>query len=146
MIKYLIAIILTCFVYLCSCSRHSIGLAERTTSDNLYEVAEIKKVNSWYFIYFQRNDSIFKVVSYQPGYLGTLNGRYRQIEKGERYDLHLHSYRDAAKTGLDIWPGYITGYQLDSETTVSVEPEKGIHDLYRAEELAGLYYLKAINR
>lgn len=128
---------------LCSCSRHYINRIESTPDTNSYKVVDIKKENSWYFIYFQRNDSLFKVVSYQPGFTSTLNGRYRQIEKGKRYNLHLHSFREEAKmNGVYYWPeGHITGVQLDGETSVTLEPKNGILDLYRAEELAGLYYL-----
>ena len=153
MIKYFFLLLFTCLIYLCSCSKRAIVYAE-IINDNAsdciedipdstaFEVMEIKKENSWYFIYFQRNDSIFKVVSHDPRYK-TLLENYPKIERGKRYKLNLHSFRDELNRALGgTYIGDPLGVQLDSITTVSPEPDKGVWDIYKTTDLVGLYYLK----
>ena len=143
MIKYLIVIILTGFVYLCSCSKHTFDVREKTAIDPSYEVTKIKKVNSWYFIYFQRNDSIFKTVSHEPADKAPFKG-YHEIRKHNRYNLLLLNFKDyEIFEGENVWPlGYSGCLDLDSITAVCMEPENGIWDLYFTHDLEGLYYLK----
>ena len=155
MIKYFFLFLFTCLIYLCSCSKRTIVYAERISDSasnyvedipdsTAFEVMEIRKENSWYFIYLLRNDSIFKVVSHEPRYVTLLENSNRKIEVGGKYNLSLSSWRDNKFIidGVNEWPlGYTGGFNLDSETTVSLEPENGIWDLYDAEELVGLYFL-----
>ncbi len=155
MTKYFSIVLFSCLICLCSCSKRTINYCENchakinyielTPDSTSYNVIDIIKKNSWYFIYLQRNDSIFKVVSHEPSYKVPYEG-YRKIEKDKRYNLILHAYSEIHRVdGVSIWPiGYTGGVQLDSITTVSVEPENDIWDLYEADELVGLYYLKAL--
>ena len=145
MTKYLFLLLFTCFLCLCACSRHTINCAEKTPDSNSYKVVDIKKENRWYFIYLERNDSLFKVVSYEPYEITTFK-LYRKIEKNKRYNLHLNSYKkDLVVDGEYILRAEFSGgIKLDSNTTVCLEPENGIWDLYQADELVGLFYLKVI--
>ena len=143
MVRLIILILLSSLLYLCSCSKHTIADGERTSTDMLYQVKRIKKVNDWYFIYLQRNDSIFKVITHEPSDKETFED-HQKIRKRGRYNLHIMSYKDSLMwNGINIWPiGYTGGVYLDSITTVSVEPENGIWDLYSTYDLEGLYYIK----
>ena len=153
MIKYFYVILLI-YSFLCSCSKHTFTNRERNTANTsiydectidstAYKVMEIKKENSWYFIYLQRNDSIFKVVSHEPRYITLLETNNHKIEEGRKYNLTLISWKNTKLVvdGINYWPlGFSDGATLDSITTVRLEPENGIWDLYDAEELVGLYY------
>ncbi len=142
MIKYFFLLLFTCLIYLCSCSKRTIATEGTTTYNELYKVKKIKKVNDWYFIYFQRNDSIFKVVSYDSRDK-TLPENSPKIEKGKRYNLTMHSFREDLSRFLGgDYIGDPFGVQLDSITTVSPEPKNGVWDIYRTTDLVGLYYLK----
>lgn len=144
MIKYMFFTLLLCLLYLSSCSTHAAFIEAKVPNQDLYEVKKIKKVNSWYLIYLQRNDSVFKVVSKEPLDKKSLTG-YQKIRKHGQYDLILHSYIDTSPVinGYSIIPqGYTGAYQLDSLTTVSLEPQNNIYDIYYSHDLDGLYYLK----
>ena len=116
----------------------------RDINKDLYEVAKIKKVNDWYFIYLNKNDSVFKVVSKEHLDKNSLAG-YNKIKKNGKYNLILQSYIDTSPiiNGYKIIPqGYTGAYQLDSITNVSLEPQNNIYDIYYSPDLNGLYYLK----
>ena len=143
MLKYFFIIFSVYLLYLCSCSKQIISDSERTCYDTLYRVNKIKKINDWYLIYLQRNDSIFKVVTHEPSDKTRFEGRCK-IKKHGRYDMIIKAYRDTHTwNGLNIWPiGYTGGFNLDSITIVSVEPENGIWDIYNTDDLQGLYYMR----
>lgn len=127
-----------------SCSRNANVLNSNTIYHNPYKVTKIKKENGWYFIYLQRNDSIFKVVSEEPITNDSLT-RYPKIKKNGLYDFELTSWGHALTEALGINPiiaGPETLTPLDSMTYVSLEPENNIWDLYSCPNLRGLYYMK----
>ena len=115
----------------------------RDINKDLYKVTKIKKVNDWYFIYLNKNDSVFKVVSKEHLDKNSLAGYYK-IKKNGKYNLNLQSYIDTSPiiNGYRIIPqGYTGAYQLDSLTIVFLEPQNNIYDIYYSPDLNGLYYV-----
>jgi len=139
-----LTILIACLVSLISCSKMIVTSERQDMGHNIYEVTNIKKVNDWYFIYLNKNDSVFKVVSKEPISFRVFS-KYPIIKKNRQYNLTLHSYKDTAPiiNDVKIFPQNYTGsFQLDSLTTVSLEPDNNIFDIYYSPDLAGLYYLK----
>ena len=74
--------------------------------------------------------------------------RHDKIRRHKKYHLILESYSDNAPVvnGVKVLiPGYTGGFCLDSCTTVMLEPQNGIWDLYISPNLKGLYYLPPNN-
>ncbi len=141
MIRYIVFVLLSFIFCLSSCSRHMVISEARDINKDLYEVTKIKKVNDWYFINLNKNDSVFKVVSKEHLDKNSLAG-YHKIKKNGKYNLILQSYMDTSPiiNGYKIIPqGYTGAYQLDSLTTVSLEPQNNIYDIYYSPDLNGLY-------
>ena len=142
MAKYLFLTLISCLLCFGSCSRATFGF-EKNNVDNLYKVAKIKKVNSWYFIYLHRNDSVFKVISHQPSDITTFEG-YSKIKKHGRYDLLLESRNDAIDKILGIkliGDIRLSGDVLDSITTVFPEPGNDIWVYYSNQDSTITSYL-----
>lgn len=112
-----------------------------------YRIERITKKNNWYFIYASRNDSLFKIVSKRTADKGKYT-RHDKIRRHKNYHLILESYSDNAPVvnGVKVViPGYTGGFCLDSCTTVMLEPQNGIWNLYTSPNLKGLYYLPPNN-
>lgn len=112
-----------------------------------YRIDRITKMNNWYFIYASRNDSLFKIVSKRTADKGKYT-RHDKVRRHKKYHLILESYSDNAPVvnGVKVLiPGYTGGFCLDSCTTVMLEPQNGIWDLYISPNLKGLYYLPPNN-
>lgn len=125
-----------------SCSKRTVAPEGITTYNELYKVKKIKKVNDWYFIYFHRNDSVFKVISREPTDTKDFE-KYPKIKKRGRYDLTLISFEDYVN---GMWvPGFLGNIMLPGKTPVRLEPENDIYMIYLTPDLKGLYYQKNIN-
>ena len=147
MTKCFISLLFACLLCICSCSRRTFDCAEKSLDSNSYEVIDIKKKNSWYFIYLKRNDSIFKVYSKEPSDKMEFGG-YCMIKKHKKYNLRLISHRDNFTfKGVNVWPVDFAGKFFVDSTEFSMEPKKKIWDLHSTPDLKGLYYLrKAITK
>jgi Ser-tRNA(Ala) deacylase AlaX len=122
-------------LYLFDCN---IALSQDHTN---YQIQEIKKDHDWYIIIATRNDSLFKIVSQKVEIL-THDSVKIQIDK--YYNLELHSIIPIID-GVKMWPiNYLDfdGLILDDKTTLNIDPEKGIFDLYSASNLKGLYLIE----
>ena len=111
-------------------------------SDSTYLIKKIYKKNSWYIIYAERNDTLYKIVSMDDD---SIKNKYEKIIIGKRYDFNLHSKKENAPTigGVKLAPvGYTGCYEFDNKTIICLEPKKGIYDLYITESLRGLCFIK----
>lgn len=113
-----------------------------SVSDKSYRIKKINKKNSWYIIYAEKKDSLFKIVSYADS---STNGNCKKIVVGGLYDFELKSKNENAPIigGIKIAPiGYTGCYEFDKETTICLEPERGIYDLFYTNDLKGICFLK----
>lgn len=134
---YLLALIM--LLSSCSSTKKPIVVSDRDTS---YRIKKINRNNSWYIIYAERKDTLFKIVSYAED---GINEGYKKIVVGGKYDFELKSKKENAPIigGVKLDPvGYTGCYQFDKETTICLEPKRGIYDLFYTNDLKGIYYLK----
>lgn len=125
-------------LFSCSSSK---GLSQGKDDGSKYLIEKIKTKNSWYIIYAQKQDSLYKIVvgkEYLPG------GDCNKIVVGKSYDLELKSRRENVPVinGVRLKPvnyldvkssAYdkegIECYSYDEKTEICIEPKKGIYDL-----------------
>lgn len=133
----IIAIILGLTILLGSCSvPKKLGSNETT-----YLIKKIKKQNTWYIIYAEKNNTLFKIVSKADNSYDNCN----QLKVGKRYMINLSSRKENAPDigGVKLDPvGYTGCYKYDSETVICLEPKKGINDLFYTNEIKGICFLK----
>jgi len=125
-----IIIILALFLLFYSCSGLKQTAIEHNSSSFL--IKKIKSKNDWYIIYATKNDSLFKIISKKES---CNNRECKKIIVGRYYDFVLHSRKKEAIeiNGVRIQPmNYLDVhcYSYDKETTICIEPKKGIYDLY----------------
>ena len=77
-----------------SCTSTKNTLSVKNDSDTNYRIDKINKNNSWYIIYAERNDSLFKIVSYAENNIGQ---NCRKIVVGGKYDFELRSKKENAQ-------------------------------------------------
>jgi hypothetical protein len=128
-----ITILLCMFLLACTSIKKQENISK---TDDLYNVFKIDSMNSYYIIYATKKDSIYKIVSKKEKIY-----KCNIIKSGLSYKLKLHSMRDNPPTigGVKIKPiNYmdINCFQFDNETSIC--KEKGIYDLYFADNINGL--------
>jgi hypothetical protein len=135
--RFLIALIL--FGFLNSCAET--GKTNTQHDLNSYLIKKIRKQNDWFIIFANKHDSTFMIVSKRPE---TVNQNLGKIKIGEYYNLKLTSIIPVIH-GVKLIPiNYLdfSGINLDKKTVVNINPEKGIYDIYSADNLTGLFLLK----
>lgn len=134
MMRYIFLLLIVC--YACSQTKHAIS--DNNIPDNTYKIGKIVDEKSYFIIYAQRNDSIFKIVSQKQEIkrIPCVN-----IEVGKSYNLRLriifpHDSILGYKTmnNLDI-----SGTVLKGGVTVTIE-ERSHYRIYESEDLSGLCY------
>ena len=112
------------------------------SSESSFTVKKVKKLkNDVYVIYANRNDSIFKIVSYYD----KKNKRGKKLTKGMRFEVSLQSvFGDFEREYKIIQP-----CNLSMEfhgVAVGKELENGIDDVWFCEELNGPYLTRVETR
>lgn len=113
-----------------------------SNSNTNYLIKKIDKKNTWYIIYAERKDTIFKIVSYAEN---KVDKYCKKIVVGECYELDLKSKKENAPVigGIKLDPvGYTGCYEFDKVTIICLEPKRGIYDLFYTNDLKGICYLK----
>lgn len=112
--------------------------------DLSYLVKKIDSKNNWHIIYASKQDSLFKIIVEKE-----INTTYNcdKIKVGGYYNFKLHSRKVEVVeiNGVKVQPVNhldIQCYSYDKETSICIEPKKGIYDLYHAENLKGLCLVK----
>ncbi|WP_455584679.1 hypothetical protein [Bacteroides sp.] len=133
MIKYLFILLILCWSY-----KGTAQITREKTPDYSLKINRINNIKSYYIIYAQRNDSVFKIVSRKQD---NSNNSCKKIEVGKSYLLNLRVIFP-----LDsIW-GFKIMNPLDVsdmvlEEGVTIKIEKSSHyKIYESENLNGLYY------
>lgn len=140
---FILSILLIMFLDVsCSLSKNNIRQDEEGTSN--YLIKKIKKVNSWYIIYAQRQDQLYKIVVREAA---RPSPECKKIVIGKCYNLRLKSRQENAPVvnGVKLYPmNYldVQCYCYDEETVICIEPKKGIYDLYYTDDLRGLFYIR----
>jgi hypothetical protein len=123
--------------------RQSYGFNRKDSSSSRYLIYKIDSVHSYFLIYAKRADSLFKIVSKKE-----LPANCEEIKVGEEYDLDLHSLWNT-----DIWIGdvnvkpslipHVTCFGFDATTSICIDREHGIYDLFVTPDLKGLCVFKS---
>ena len=115
------------------------GCSEGTFSpQNFYKVKKIvKKKNNVFFIYAEKNDSIYKIYTH---YNGFREPNSVELKRGSVFNLPLKSFnqRMIDEMGMASWAD-ITG-TIYYDVPVCKEEDKGIDDIYECESINGIYY------
>lgn len=134
--------ILASVVLLFSCNSKKKATMTVKNVDTNYSIEKIDKTNSWYIIYAKRNDTLFKIVSYAEKSIGQ---NCKKIVVNGKYYFKLKSKKANAPIigGIKLDPvGYTGCYVFDKETTICLEPKRGIYNLFFTNDLKGICYLK----
>lgn len=135
--KSLFLSILIIFFYSCS----DVKQVVKEDSTNSFYIDKIDSNNDWSFIYTNRNDSVFLIVSKRAE---IINPNWEEIKVGNYYNLNLTSIIPVIN-GTKLFPiNYLDfeGISLDEKTTVNINPEMGIYDIYSSKNLKGLYLVQ----
>lgn len=137
--RYLFCIFFSTMMLSCLTTRKE----TKVIDDNSFFVKKIDKKNSWYIIYAKRRDTLYKIVSKTDTSVDS--NCKRIIAVGNKYAFDLKSNKKNAPTvgGVKLDPvGYLGCYQFDAKTTICLEPNRGIYDLFYADNLKGLCYME----
>ena len=97
----------------------------------------MKKENNVFFIYAEKNDSIYKIYTH---YNGFREPNSVELKRGSVFNLPLKSFnqRMIDEMGMASWAD-ITG-TIYYDVPVAKEEDKGIDDIYECESINGIYY------
>lgn len=101
-----------------------------------YKITKIDSVNNLYLIYANRNDSLFKIVS-----LNQKSTNCTPLKINGIYPLTLHSRFEGKYAIKSQYSDFNILYNYYG-TFVSLEKERGIRDLFTADNLKGLCLCK----
>lgn len=104
----------------------------------LFEILKIKENKSYYIVYAQRNDSLFKILSDK----NKRDAALKEIRVKEKYELELiRIFPTDTLLGLPVAPNLGVKYMLKDSTSIGIEGE--FHNaIYRAKNLDGLAIVK----
>ena len=115
------------------------GCSEGTFSpQNFYKVKKIvKKENNVFFIYAEKNDSIYKIYTH---YNGFREPNSVELKRGSVFNLPLKSFNQRMIDDMEMasWAD-ITG-TIYYDVPVCKEEDKGIDDIYECGSINGIYY------
>jgi len=134
--KNLVLVAVIGFFIACTATKKSSGLTNVGKITSTYMINKIKDEKSFYIIYAVRNDSTFKIISYNSDAqsLGCKN-----IKVGKSYLLDLKVlFPSDSLFGKPVAPNLgIKGYRINAEKVIIVE--KRFHNrIYSALNLSGL--------
>lgn len=115
------------------------GCSEGTyCPQNFYTVKKIvKKENNVFFIYAEKNDSIYKIYTH---YNGFREPNSVELKRGSVFNLPLKSFnqRMIDEMGMASWADITSTIYYD--VPVCKEEDKDIDDIYECESINGIYY------
>ena len=112
-----------------------------TDNLNLFTVYKIDSVQSYYLIYFQKDDKKFKVVSKKDN-----DDNCNKIILNKKYSLSIASIleekivmnNDTIVSGNN---GLVNCFYFEGGTKICKEENNGIYDLFKSSNIKGLCYL-----
>ena len=110
------------------------------TSSGPYLIYKIDSIHSYYLVYAKKNDSVYKILSKKAGFVSC-----SQLQVNKDYQMNLFSIwnQDIWVGGVNVNPALnlnVTCLGLDDSTSVCIERDKGIYDLFSTNDLKGLCY------
>lgn len=104
-----------------------------------YEVYKIDSIGNYYLIFAKKQDSIYKIVSKKD-----VTGTEKRIKINKKYPFSLKSKRSLAPTinGVKIAPLNVDCFVFDKETSICIDRKNNIYDLYFADNIKGLCFIK----
>ena len=110
--------------------------------DSGYQISKIDSVNDYYFIYATKNEKLYKIVSSKEKHI-----KGKKILVGKKYNFDLKSIwnQPILINGVNIIPASLPNINcigLDDSTTMCLERENSINDIYRSSKIRGLYLEK----
>ena len=134
--KYFTLVLFLLLALSCSLSNHLNGIKN---NEELYKVVKIKEENTYYIVYIQRNDSIFKVISDKINISNNCN----RIKVKSKYKLELRKTAPIDSIlGIPIAPNLgVTGMEMTDGSILEFE-EKSHYTIYRTNNLDGLCLIK----
>jgi hypothetical protein len=131
--------ILFLFLFLsCNNTKHIVS-KEDNSQYSLYRITKIKEYKSYYLVYANRNDSVFKIISNKE----SIYSSGEKIRSKRQYDIELRKiFPDDSIFGIPMAPNLeIRGIGMSDGTIVNIE-EKSHNTLYSADNLDGVYLKK----
>lgn len=123
------------FTFLCGCKTVENRLVNNS-SDSCYIVKKVKKLRKdVYVIYANRNDSLFKIVSY---YDKKKKNSDRKLKKGMLFQASFQSVFGDFERETKMIPPCNLVMEFHG-VAIGKEPERGIDDVWFSEELNGPY-------
>jgi hypothetical protein len=121
------AILLVIFCLSCSQTKHIVSVGGKTEKEVMYKIKQIENHELFDFVYAQKNDSLFKIISLRDTTIPNLI----PLEVGKKYQLGL----------IRIYPdddNKKTKIGTRDSCLVSIE-KKSHYSLYSATNLNGLF-------
>jgi hypothetical protein len=100
--------------------------------EELYKTVKIDSVGNYYLIYFEKNDSVFKVLSKKERMSNCLS-----VKKGEKYNLCLKSWFKPEEIHLRLRMDCV---KIEGDL-ISIERNNVVSDLFLTDNLIGLCYI-----
>lgn len=141
--------LLTFAMFFCGCIIIQKGQTSSTKTlisqeQSLYKVYKIDSIHSYYLIYARKKDTIYKIVSKKSD-LENCNSILINQDYAFRLQGRIAS-RQASKFRLSPEASLLVNcFSYDDSTSVCLERDS-INDLYSAENVRGLCFLKNYNR
>ena len=112
-----------------------------SNSDSTFIVYKIDSINSYYLIYAERRGEKFKIVSKKQQ-----NSKCKRVSVNESYVLSLESlWTTPIMIGdVDVSPSiipHVTCLGFDDSTTICIDRDNRIYDLFRTRNIKGLCFL-----
>lgn len=136
--KHIIYCMLLIGTLLCGCKTVE-NKPIANSSDSFLTVNKVKKQkNGVYVIYANRNDSLFKIVSYYDKKKNKCN---KKLTKGMRFQVQMQSVFGDFERETKMIPPCNLVMEFRG-AAIGKEPERGIDDVWFSEELNGPYLVK----
>lgn len=125
-------------IFFMSCTQIKNVPLKNYESTQLFEILKIKENKSYYIVYAQRNDSLFKILSDK----NKRDAALKEIRVKEKYVLELiRIFPTDTLLGLPVAPNLGIKYILKDNTSIGIEG-KFHNAIYRAKNLDGLAIVK----
>ena len=136
-----------CLLFACRNSITAVATSDKPKSgiclvDSVYQVYQIDSIHSYYLIYAKNNTGIIKIVSKK-----TFSNVCYNLKLNQNYYFSLHSiWTKPVMIGkINASPPltpHVTCLGFDDSTSICIDREHGIYDLYDCDNLKGLCYSK----
>ncbi|WCT13636.1 hypothetical protein [Mucilaginibacter jinjuensis] len=137
--KYTLILISIALVACASSKREGVKHPAKNVATS-YKVYKIDSINTYYLIYARGHDTLFKIVSKK----NSVKSHYK-IKVNTSYEFKLHSSllnrHIGAKILLPQNSLLVNCFSYDDKTQICLEGDS-IRDLYYAENIKGLYFIK----